>query len=297
MTKPSALVILSGGQDSTTCLWWAKMHHDRIHTLTFNYGQRHSREIESAKIIASMAQVEKHTILTMGNILSGDSPLTTAADLEQYQDWQSLPGGLEKTFVPGRNAVFLALASSYAYANKLDKIVVGISQEDFGGYPDCRQQFLTQMERAMQAALDWEQLEFVAPLLFLNKAMTCLMGATMPGCSEALAFSHTAYDGKYPPTGHDHASLLRAKGYEQAKLPDPLVVRAWREGVMDLPFTANYDELASRVPPPQGDPLAGVDPLATAGDAGGLDAPTVQHAVNCPYPGKACNCGAIPPSV
>jgi 7-cyano-7-deazaguanine synthase len=102
----AALVIFSGGQDSTTCLYWAKQRYHQVHALTFNYGQRHAREIDAAIKIAELAEVASHEILTVGPILKGTSPLVSDNKLEQYQDWHALPGGLEKTFVPGRNALF-----------------------------------------------------------------------------------------------------------------------------------------------------------------------------------------------
>jgi 7-cyano-7-deazaguanine synthase len=239
----SVLVVLSGGQDSTTCLFWAKRNFEHVHALTFNYGQRHAREIDSAEYIARLAGVESHEIADVGPILHGTSPLVSQEKLEQYEDWQSLPGGLEKTFVPGRNALFLVLAANRAYCLRTRHLVTGICQEDFGGYPDCRETFRASMENTLQQALDWN-IQIHAPLMNLSKARSVRMAHELGiACWNALAYSHTAYDGAYPPLGHDHANLLRAKGFEQAGLPDPLIIRAVSEQLMELPTTPNYDVL------------------------------------------------------
>jgi len=239
-----ALVVLSGGQDSTTCLFWARERYEEVHAVTFNYNQRHQREIEAAIKIASMAGVASHEVLPLGPILKGTSPLVSDIPPEQYEDWQSLPGGLEKTFVPMRNALFLTIAANRAVVLGAPVIITGVSQEDYGGYPDCRQEFIMGLEDALNLAIEGlPQLTILTPLLHMDKAESVLLARSLPGCWEALAYSHTAYDGAYPPVGKDHATLLRAKGFELAGWPDPLVERAWREGLMPLPETPNYDGL------------------------------------------------------
>lgn len=245
-----ALVVLSGGQDSTTCLYWAKQFFEEVHAVTFNYGQRHVIELEAATIVAQMAKVSSHEIVEIGPILKGTSPLVNAeGELEQYADHGSLPGGLEKTFVPMRNQLFLTLAANRAYCMGIKDLVTGVCQEDSGGYPDCRQQFIDRLQDACNTGTftgepgTLPNLTIHTPLMNLTKATSVHMANLLPGCMEALAYSHTSYDGQYPPVGHDHATLLRAKGFEEAGEPDPLVVRAYREGLMDLPNTANYSKV------------------------------------------------------
>jgi 7-cyano-7-deazaguanine synthase len=249
MIMSKALVVLSGGQDSTTCLFWARDHYASVEAITFDYGQRHYRELEAARIVAAMADVPQHT-LEVGPILRGASPLVNpSSKLEQYADAASLPGGLEKTFVPGRNALFLVLAANYAYTIGALDIVTGVSAEDYGGYPDCRPEFINEMEAALRLGLSadendpWHLLAIQVPLMYLSKKRTVQLAKELPGCWEALAYTHTAYDGAYPPVGHDHATLLRAKGFEEAGYPDPLVLRAVREGLMPIPTTENYHGL------------------------------------------------------
>lgn len=245
MMNNSALVILSGGQDSTTCLFWAKQKFDTVRAITFDYGQRHRIELEAAKVIAQMADVE-HEIISMEGILLSTSPLLSNEELDQYQDAQQMErtvgDRIEKTFVPMRNALFLTIAVNRALAYKCDNIIIGISEEDSANYPDCTNIFLDNFCQLARTALnsDGTRYSIIAPLLNKTKAETVKLAHAIPGCWEALAYTHTSYDGKYPPTDKNHANILRAKGFEEAGLPDPLVVRAWREGLMELPETANY---------------------------------------------------------
>jgi 7-cyano-7-deazaguanine synthase len=249
-TKTKALVVLSGGQDSTTCLAWALDQGYDVHTVTFDYGQKHKIEIESAFIVGKMLGLAPHKmeLVTLGDgILAGTSPLTNSSiELEQYADHNSLPGGLEKTFVPMRNQTFLTVAANRAYVLGANILVTGVCQEDSGGYPDCRRTFIDSLQDACNyGSFTGEPgspapLCILTPLMNLTKADSVHLAASLPGCMEALAFSHTSYDGQYPPLGHDHATLLRAKGFEEAGVADPLVVRAWREGLMLLPTTPNY---------------------------------------------------------
>lgn len=253
MNTVKALVVLSGGQDSTTCLYWAIGQGYEVHCITFDYGQKHKIEIESARDIAKMAGAASWNLVELGDsILGGTSPLTNkTAELEQYADHQSLPGGLEKTFVPMRNQLFLTVAANRAYIMGCNVLVTGVCQEDSGGYPDCRATFISALQDAINYGTFTGEpgtlppLRILTPLMFLTKAASIKLAMTLPGCMEALAYSHTSYDGAYPPVGKDHATLLRAKGFEEAGVPDPLVVRAHIEGLMELPKTENYcaDEL------------------------------------------------------
>jgi 7-cyano-7-deazaguanine synthase len=252
MSKPKALVVLSGGQDSTTCLAWAIAEGYDVHTITFDYGQKHAIEIESAFIVARMLGVpaSQMSLVKLGDeILAGSSPLTNkSVELEQYADAQSLPGGLEKTFVPMRNQLFLTVAANRAYVLGCNVLVTGVCQEDSGGYPDCRATFISALQDAINYGTFTGEpgtlppLRILTPLMHLTKALSIKLAQTLPGCMEALAYSHTSYDGAYPPVGHDHATLLRAKGFEEAGVADPLVVRAYMENLMELPDTKNYDE-------------------------------------------------------
>lgn len=254
MSKSKAMVVLSGGQDSSTCAFWAAANFDEVHAVTFDYNQRHRREIEAARIIARMAGCASHEVVELGPILKGRSPLTNPTEsLEQYTDFDSMDkiigDRVELTFVPMRNALFLTLAANRAVCLDIYDVVTGVCQADNANYPDCRQSFVTAQARAVEQALGLPELGFNihAPLMNMSKAESIELAVSL-GCYPALAWTHTAYDGQYPPVGKDHATVLRAHGFEEAGVPDPLVIRAYMHGLMQLPDTPNYSEaLVARV--------------------------------------------------
>ena len=244
--KRPALVVLSGGQDSTTCLFWAKRMFEEVHAVSFNYGQRHARELLAAARVAFLAGVNSHEIVDIGPILKGRSPLTDPAQpLEQYTDFESMDktigNRVELTFVPMRNALFLTLAANRAIClGEGTSIVTGVCEADNANYPDCRQSFINAQQWAINKALglandDARELHIRTPLISMTKAES-IHFAQQVGAYEALAWSHTAYDGQYPPLGKDHATILRAEGFRQAGLVDPLIARAAMEG--KLPKTS-----------------------------------------------------------
>ena len=224
-----ALVIFSGGQDSTTCLFCALKDNDVVEAVIFDYGQRHAAELTAARNILLNTGVAHHVISVPG-ILKGSSPLITHSNgVHKYESADVLPGGLENTFVPARNLLFLTLAANLAYEIGAHHLYTGVCEEDFGGYPDCRRVFIDAAEKAINLALflpDSErQLSIVTPLMNLTKAESVLLAQSLPGCMEALAYSHTCYEGAIPPCGKCHSCLLRARGFEQAGVVDPLITR------------------------------------------------------------------------
>ena len=165
MKRQSALVVFSGGQDSTTCLFWAMKHYEYVETVTFSYGQRHSQELEVAKEIAAEQGV-KHHILDMsllGQIT--ENALTSDIAIETKD------GEVPNTFVDGRNHLFLSFAAVLAKHHKIRDIVTGVCQTDFSGYPDCRDVFVKSLNVTLNLAMDYE---FViqTPLMWLDKAKT-----------------------------------------------------------------------------------------------------------------------------
>lgn len=252
-----ALVVLSGGQDSTTCLAWAiaRYGRDNVHAVTFNYGQRHAAELGAARKVAYIAGIAehentfdggilplpvsgRHEIVDIPRVLVGTSPLVSAqSNVEEYKDAQSLPGGLEKTFVPMRNTLFLTLAANRAVvlgiaASDHVVLVTGVSQEDYGGYPDCRQKFISALQYAFATSLDDPQLPTLGistPLMDLDKHATVNLAMELEKdglpVSKMLSYSHTCYNGQVPPCGKCHACLLREKGFKLAGVEDPLLTR------------------------------------------------------------------------
>jgi 7-cyano-7-deazaguanine synthase len=192
-------------------------------------------------------------ILEVQDVLGGMSPLTNPdVELERYENAeqmeQTIGNRRELTFVPMRNALFLTIAANHAEVQGIKTIVTGVCQMDNANYDDCRQVFIDATEDYINKALGYDhrsmgqRIVIATPLMHLDKAQTCRMAAELgPQCLEALSFSHTCYAGKYPPTDMNHANVLRADGFEKAGMPDPLVLRANREGLMELPTTSNYD--------------------------------------------------------
>lgn len=246
-----ATVVFSGGQDSTTCLGWALSRYAKVQCVSINYGQKHAIELEAAARVIKFFEDATdrkipHEIIELGPIFAGISPLTNSNEqLELYDNHdemeQIIGDRVEKTFVPMRNAVFLMLAANRAVVAGSAQLVTGVCQADNANYPDCRADFLQAAVETISEALDVKDFGIQAPLLYKTKAESIEWALTLPHTYDALAFSHTAYNGEYPPTGKDHASVLRAHGFEQAGVPDPLVLRAHAEGLMELPGTANYD--------------------------------------------------------
>ena len=229
MTK--ALVVLSGGQDSTTCLYWTKREFEDVQAVTFDYGQRHEREIKAAITVAQLAGVP-HEIVSARHLLRSRSPLTDPdAALETYADYSSMDAiigqRVELTFVPMRNAFFLTLAANIAVAMECFTVVIGVCEQDNANYPDCRAAFINEQERTINMALGLRPHTFKieAPLITMSKAHTVRLARELPGCWDALAYSHTCYAGEFPPCGVCHACVLRAHGFELAQEIDPLVAR------------------------------------------------------------------------
>ena len=238
-----ALVVLSGGQDSTTCLYWALREFGaaNVEAVTFDYGQRHRVELEAARQVAAMAGV-RQTVLPIdtfaaigGNALTDDS--ITPESGARADDDTALPN----TFVPGRNLVFLSFAAALAYTRGIEHVVTGVAQTDYSGYPDCRENTLKALELALRLGMFCRENTLKAlelalrlgmdsrvslhtPLMFMSKAETVQL-AQQVGAMDALAFSHTCYNGEVPPCGHCASCELRAKGFAEAGVADPLVVR------------------------------------------------------------------------
>ena len=215
----SAIVVLSGGQDSTTCLFWAINEFDSVETVTFDYGQRHRIELEAAQKIAKLAGV-KNTILPIDTfgILGGNSLTGKEAVDESSQE-----GELPNSFVPGRNLIFLTFAAAFAYQREIKDLVTGVCQTDYSGYPDCRQNTIEAIQLAINLGME-SNVMIHTPLMWMTKSETVKFAEEV-GALEALAWSHTCYNGEVPPCGQCPACELRAKGFEEGGIPDPLLER------------------------------------------------------------------------
>jgi 7-cyano-7-deazaguanine synthase len=211
MTKEKAVVVFSGGQDSTTCLFWALQKFDEVEVVTFNYGQRHALEIECAKIIAAEQNV-KHHVLDM-QLLNQLAPNALTRDDITVQAGED--GELPNTFVPGRNLLFFSFAGVLASQIGARHIVVGVSEADFSGYPDCRDDFVKSFNETLNLALD-EQLTVHTPLMTLDKAAVWGLADQLGVLQYVKEKTLTCYNGIISDgCGECPSCLLRRRGYEQ----------------------------------------------------------------------------------
>ncbi len=216
-----ALVVLSGGQDSTTCLYWAidRFGAESVASVTFDYGQRHRVEIDCAAAIADFAGVSNtclpiDTFAALGGDALTDPDIDVGAGVVETT-------GLPNTFVPGRNLIFLTYAAAFAYQRGIDHLVTGVAQTDYSGYPDCRQETITALQRALQLGMESE-VTIHTPLMHLSKKDTVLLARDL-GALPAMALTHTCYNGRQPPCGTCAACELRARGFAEAGIDDPLL--------------------------------------------------------------------------
>lgn len=213
-----ALVVFSGGQDSTTCLGWAKNRFEYVESITFDYGQKHRVEIAQAGKIAEALAV-KNTLLS----LDAFSQLNDSALIDSTQDigaHHKTHTNLPASFVPNRNAIFFTLAHAFAQKQGIEHIIIGVNQTDYSGYPDCREPFVKALELALNLGSE-ANITFHYPLMHLTKAETFALSATEGVLELVLNESHTCYNGDHK---HKHAwgygcgecpaCILRKQGWE-----------------------------------------------------------------------------------
>lgn len=170
MMKKIAVVVFSGGQDSTTCLIHALPAYDEVHCITFDYGQRHHAEIETAQRLSKQLGATVHKVLD-ASLLNELAISSLTRDNIPVPTVNSSGESLPSTFVPGRNILFLTLASIYAYQVKAETVIAGVCETDFSGYPDCRDEFVKALNKALELGMEY-QLRLETPLMWLNKAET-----------------------------------------------------------------------------------------------------------------------------
>ena len=206
-----AVVVFSGGQDSTTCLFWALERFEEVVAVTFDYGQRHRLEIECAQRIAKELGVEHH-ILDMG-LLSQLAPNALTRDDIPVQPGAN--GNLPSTFVEGRNLLFFSFAAVLAKVKDFHHLVVGVSQTDFSGYPDCRNDFIKSLNVTLNLAMDYP-FEIHTPMMWLDKAQVWAMADTMGKLSYIRENTLTCYKGVIGDgCGECPSCRLRRQGLER----------------------------------------------------------------------------------
>lgn len=212
MNMESAVVLLSGGQDSTTCLFWAKQRFKKIYALSFLYGQKHAREVELAQEIAFEAGVEFHVMDTTFIGRLGRNSLT---DQALAMDDEMPEGSFPNTFVPGRNLFFLSIAAVFAREKGAYHLVTGVSQTDYSGYPDCRDSFIKSLNVTLNLAMD-EQFVIHTPLMWLNKMQTWALSGELGVLDLVRYKTMTCYNGlPGDGCGHCPACKLRRQGLEE----------------------------------------------------------------------------------
>lgn len=214
MNNSSALVVFSGGQDSTTCLFWAKKHFAKVHALSFLYGQKHQLEVEIAGSLAREAGVEWECmdVSFISRLSTGCSLTDTSLPIEeQKSDDQTYP----TTFVPGRNLFFLSIAAVKARELGIHHLVTGVSQTDFSGYPDCRDSFIKSLNVTLNLAMD-DQFVIHTPLMWIDKKQTWQMADELGVLDLIRHRTLTCYNGiPGDGCGHCPACRLRSEGLSQ----------------------------------------------------------------------------------
>lgn len=214
----NALVIFSGGQDSTTCLGWALKNFDKVYTVTFAYGQNHGVELIQAERIASLLGVGYKCVDISFFAGMVDSALTSGADVNgAHPRLKNLPA----SYVPNRNALFITLSHAYAQLLDCDNLVTGVCETDYSGYPDCRSGFIKLIEETLNAGSECS-IRIHTPLMNLNKAETFRLADDCGVLETVLEHSHTCYNGDRS-VRHDWgygcgdcpACRLRKRGYEE----------------------------------------------------------------------------------
>jgi 7-cyano-7-deazaguanine synthase len=229
MKKPAAVVLLSGGLDSTTVLAMAKSQGFDCYALSFRYGQRHIHELTAAATVAAAQGVARHVVAQIDLREFGGSALTADIEVPKGRSTSDMSHGIPITYVPARNTVFLSFALAWAETLGSSDIFVGVNALDYSGYPDCRPEYIAAYETmanlATKAGVEGTQkLKIHSPLISLTKAQIVQEGLRL-----GVDYSHTSScydpqeDGK--PCGGCDSCLLRAKGFAEAGVKDPLYVR------------------------------------------------------------------------
>ena len=206
-----AIVIFSGGQDSTTCLFQAIAEYgkENVETITFQYGQRHSIELEKAKWIAQDLGVKQTFIDT-----SVIKAITHNALMDENMHIEQKDNKLPNTFVDGRNALFLLYAAIYAKGQGIQDIITGVCETDFSGYPNCRDVFIKSMNVTLNLAMDY-QFNIKTPLMYLTKAQTWQLADELGVLDYVRNYTHTCYEGVDGGCSQCPSCILRDKGLKE----------------------------------------------------------------------------------
>jgi len=220
-----AIVLLSGGLDSTTCLAIARDQGYGLYALSFRYGQRHLRELDMARRIGVHFGVERHIVVDFDMRTIGGSALTGNGEVPKGRSGEEIGGGVPVTYVPARNTIFLSFALAWAEVVGAQDIFIGVNALDYSGYPDCRPEYIQAYERmarlATKIGVEGCPVRIHTPLIRLTKAEIIRKGL---GLGVDYAMTHSCYDPPpdRPACGRCDSCLLRRKGFLEASLEDPI---------------------------------------------------------------------------
>jgi 7-cyano-7-deazaguanine synthase len=222
---PRAVVLLSGGLDSTTTLAVALSEGFEAYAISFDYGQRHRIELDAARRAAKSLRAKEHLIVSVDLRVIGASALTADLDVPKSRSLEEIADAIPVTYVPARNTVFLSLALAWAEALSAGDIFIGVNALDYSGYPDCRPEFIRSFERTAnlgtKAGVEGGRFRIRTPLISMTKAEIVRLGMEL---GVDYSITHSCYDplpdGK--PCGSCDSCLLRRKGFEEAGFEDPL---------------------------------------------------------------------------
>ncbi|KRP65089.1 7-cyano-7-deazaguanine synthase QueC [Pseudomonas orientalis] len=209
-----AVMVFSGGQDSTTCLIQALKQYDEVHCITFDYGQRHVAEIDVARTLAKQLGATVHKVMDV-SLLNELAISSLTRDNIPVPTVNSSGESLPSTFVPGRNILFLTLAAIYAYQVKAESVITGVCETDFSGYPDCRDEFVKALNQALKLGMEYD-VRLDTPLMWLNKAETWALADYYEQLKLVREQTLTCYNGVIGTgCGNCDACNLRARGLNE----------------------------------------------------------------------------------
>lgn len=219
-----AVVLLSGGLDSTTVLAIAKSEGYEVTALSFRYGQKHVHETAQAEAIAEAFGVSDHVVVEIDLRVFGQSALTADIDVPKREHVQDLTDDIPVTYVPARNTIFLSYALAMAEVRNAEVVMLGVNSLDYSGYPDCRPEFVSAFENlanlATKRAVEGKQVEIAAPLIHLTKSEIIEKGIAL-GVDYSMTTSCYDPDSENKACGSCDACLLRLNGFQQNGLQDP----------------------------------------------------------------------------
>ena len=223
-SRPNAVLLLSGGLDSTTLLALATREGYAVHAMSFRYGQRHQHELSAARAVAAKYGAARHVVVEIDLRVFGGSALTADIDVPKDRDAAEMSSGVPITYVPARNTIFLSYALAWAEVLDAHDIFIGVNALDYSGYPDCRPEYIAEFEKlanlATRAGVEGDAVKIRAPLLHLTKREIIDLGTSL-GVDYSLTTSCYDPDESGAACGHCDACQLRLKGFSESGRRDP----------------------------------------------------------------------------